>query len=119
MPAPILKEYMKGIQESVAGINHHKDRVRGRCAVANATYLLGDLAEGNKLAKKNWEYARGHESDTDAELKWMASYAHFNSTLFLGEFEKAMELMADHWLVHYAKLDPVEQEKVLNRCHIL
>jgi hypothetical protein len=115
MPPPILAEYMQDIQGSVGGINRHFDKLRGQCAVANVTYLLGNLTKGNELAKENWRYAESHESKTDYELKWMASYALFNSTLFLGDFQKAMKLMADFWLKHFANLKEVEKDNVIGK----
>jgi hypothetical protein len=113
IPPPVLTEYMKIIEESADNIEDPRQRLRGRCAVANVKYLLGDLTDGNALAKRNWEYARSQEPEIESELKWMASYAYFNSTLFLGEFDEAMERMADHWGPHYARLGQDQQEKII------
>jgi hypothetical protein len=113
MPPFILIEYMQGIRESARTIHDYRDKIRGTCAVTNIMYLLGDLTEGNKLAQANWKEADRIEPKTECQLKWMASYAYFNSTLFLGEFKKAMELMANHWLPHYARLREDEQRKII------
>lgn len=113
MPPPILGEYMKMIKESASGIRDVQQRLQGLCAVANVMYLLGELKEGNALAKRNWDYARKQAAEDDYQLMWMASYAYFNSTLFLGEFEEAMELMARHWSNHYAGWDPEKKKKTI------
>ena len=112
-PPPVLAEYMKIIQDGADSEGDPRQRLRGRCAVANVKYLLGDLKEGNAMAKENWKYARSQEPEIECEFKWMASYAYFNSTLFLGEFDDAMELMMDHWGPHYARLSVDQQEKLI------
>jgi tetratricopeptide (TPR) repeat protein len=76
-------------------------------------YLLGELKAGNTLAKRNWDFARKQTAEDDDQFMWMASYAYFNSTLFLGEFEEAMELMARHWNKHYAGWDPEKKRKII------
>jgi hypothetical protein len=45
----------------------------------------------------------------------MASYALFNSTLFLGFFDRAMDLMARQWSTHYAQLDRREKRLLRNQ----
>ena len=113
MPPPILGEYMKIIEESSSGVKDVQQRLQGLCAVANVKYLLGDLKEGNALAKRNWDYARKQTAEDDDQLMWMASYAYFNSTLFLGEFEEAMGLMAHHWRRYYAESGPEKKKRII------
>ncbi len=109
----ILRGYIKTIEESVddSAIDEIA-RLRGRCAVALVTYALGDLREGSRLGTENWAEARRLESDSDSQLKWLASYGYFNSTLFLGEFKKAMSLMADQWNRYFAPLDDNARESL-------
>ena len=102
-PPKILKDYIAIIEGSAEDkaidpyIRHW-----GKCSVAVVKYALGDLEEGNRLGKKNWEEAKKLEKKTESVQKWLASYGYFNSTLFLGRFEEAMERMADQWAEHYA-----------------
>lgn len=113
MPPLILVEYMQGIKKLAEGRSDHRERLKGKCAVANVTYLLGNLTQGNERAKENWRDADSNEPKTECLLKWMASYAYFNSTLFLGEFKKAMELMAGFWSPHYERLREDERERII------
>lgn len=109
----ILRGYIKSIRESVddSAIDDIA-RLRGRSALALVTYALGNLSEGSRLGTENWAEARRLESDADSQLKWIASYGYFNSTLFLGEFKKAMSLMADQWSRYYAPLDDNARESL-------
>jgi len=112
-PPQILSEYMRIIDDTAydKAINT-KSRIRGLCAVANVKYLLGSLREGNALAKRNWENANRSEREDESEFKWMASYAYFNSTMFLGNFETAMNLMAEQWSKYYASLEDSLKESI-------
>lgn len=114
MPPPILHEYMNNIRALATGVKDVEQRLQGVCAVANVMYLLGDLRKGNDLAKKNWNYAQTQRTE-NPELLWMAAYAYFNSTLFMGEFEHAMRLMADHWGQHYANWKLEKKEKLIEK----
>lgn len=109
----ILRDYIKTIKESV-GDSAIDDiaRLRGRSALALVTYALGDLIEGSRLGTQNWAEAQRLESDADSQLKWLASYGYFNSTLFLGKFKKAMSLMADQWSRYYVPLDDNARESL-------
>ena len=112
MPATILLEYITMIEEMAPSISEPRSRLQGWCAAANVRYLLGDLTRGNAAAKRNWQYAREQEPETEAVLKWMASYAYFNSTLFLGDFEEAMRRMALHWNRYYSRLGADDQRRL-------
>jgi hypothetical protein len=68
-------------------------------------YALGNLTGGNKLARSNWELAKRLEREDESELKWWASYAFHNTTLFLGFCELAMELIIKQWHAHYASFN--------------
>jgi hypothetical protein len=112
----ILMGYIKTIEESADDpALDDIARFRGKSAVAVVKYALGNLREGNKLGAKNWAEAQRLESDEDSMLKWIASYGYFNSTLFLGEFMKAMRLMADQWSRYYALLDDNDRERLRAR----
>lgn len=78
-------------------------------------YTLGDLKEGNRLAARNWAEAQQLESEEESAPKFNASYGYFNSTLFLGDFKKAMGLMADQWSRHYAPLGDEAKECLRGR----
>lgn len=54
MPPRILDQYIKRIQRSWRNIKDTRQRMRGRCTVANVKYLRGYLKEARKLAKENW-----------------------------------------------------------------
>ncbi|HEX3558844.1 MAG TPA: hypothetical protein VHU19_06555 [Pyrinomonadaceae bacterium] len=97
-------------------------RLRGLSAVAIVKYALGDLIAGNELGAENFKEAHRLESGDKSELKWIASYGYFYSTLFLGDFKKAMRLMAGQWSRYFASLDDGEKEalkKRLSGCLIL
>lgn len=112
----ILLEYIKIIEESAddAAISRLA-RLRGRSAVSVVKYALGDLIEANKLSARNWDEAQELESDKESLLKWIASYGYFNSTLFLGDFKKAMQLMAEQWSKFYEPLEEDEKESLRGR----
>ncbi len=115
-PPNILYGYIKTIMES-SGDSALDDvaRLRGKSAVAVVKYALGDFVGGNELGESNWKTARRLESDGESELKWIASYGYFNSTLFLGDFQKAMRLMAEQWSRYYAPLDDSAKESLRER----
>nr|MDQ5826991.1 hypothetical protein [Chloroflexota bacterium] len=109
----ILLGYIKIIEESAgdAAISRLA-KLRGRSAVAVVKYALGDLIKANELGAANWDEAGKLESDKESQLKWIASYGFFNSTLFLGDFKKAMRLMADQWSKYYEPLDESDKERL-------
>ncbi len=115
-PPQILKGYIKTIEDSAddSAIDDVA-RLRGRSAVAVVKYALGDLWDGHRLGERNWAEARRLESDEESELKWIASYGYFNSTLFLGDFKKAMHLMAGQWSRYYRPLDDGAKESLRKR----
>ena len=115
-PPAILHGYIKTILDSAddSAIDDLA-RLRGRSAVSVVKYALGDLAEGNRLGERNWKEAHRLESDKESELKFVASYGYFNSTLFLGEFKKAMRLMAEQWSRYYAPLDETAKQRLRER----
>jgi hypothetical protein len=115
-PLAILDGYIKTILNS-AGDPALGDvaRLRGRSAVSVVKYALGDLAEGNRLGESNWKEAHRLESDKESYLKFIASYGYFNSTLFLGEFKKALRLMAEQWSTYYAPLNDSAKERLRER----
>lgn len=45
-------------------------------------------------------------------LKFIASYGYFNSTLFLGDFKKAMGLMSDRWASTTRRLGDEAKERL-------
>lgn len=105
-PPKILEEYIKIIEASEGDENITlKDMLRGLCSVAMVKYALGDLDEGYRLGKRNWEAADPLHGNDKAEVKWMASYAYFNSRMFQGYFEEAMINLAEQWSDFYAPLD--------------
>lgn len=112
MPATILLDYVDIIEDRASEIPQSRERLQGLCAAANVRYLLGHLVEGNAAARKNWQFARKQEPETECVLKWMASYAFFNSTLFLGQFEDALKMMSSHWQKYYAKLEAENQRRL-------
>jgi hypothetical protein len=115
-PPQILKGYIKVIEDS-AGDSAIDPvvRLRGMSAAAVVKYALGDLRESHELGARNWAEARRLESDEESELTWIASYGYFNSTLFLGDFKKAMNLMASQWSRYYAPLDASRKERLRER----
>lgn len=105
-PPLALKDYMKVIEDSACDPTLDPlTRLRGRSAAAVMKYILGDLRDSHELGARNWAEARRLESDEESEMKWIASYGYFDATLFLGDFRKAMNLMADQWGWYYAPLD--------------
>ncbi|HEX8136628.1 MAG TPA: hypothetical protein VF544_03470 [Pyrinomonadaceae bacterium] len=105
-PPEILRGYIETILGSAGDpAIDAVAKLRGQGAVSVVKYALGDLIEGNELGERNWKEAHRLEPDEESELKWIASYGYFNSTLFLGEFKKAMQLMADQWSRYYAPLN--------------
>jgi hypothetical protein len=83
-------------------------RLQGKSAVAIVKYALGKLIEGNRMGKENWKLAKKLESDFDSQLKWIASYSFFYSTLFLGRRKRAIDLMSQHWGRYYSALPDEE-----------
>ena len=67
------------------------------------------------MGVRNWAEAQQLESEKESALKFNASYGYFNSTLFLGDFKKAMGLMADQWSRHYAPLGDEAKERLRAR----
>lgn len=115
-PPEILKGYIKTIEDSAEDSAIDETvRLRGESAASVVKYALGELVLGNRLGAKNWTAARRLESDQESELKWIASYGYFNSTLFLGDFKKAMNHMATQWSKYYAPLDDVAKESLKAR----
>jgi hypothetical protein len=115
-PPAILYGYIKTILDS-AGDSAIKDvaRLRGRSAASVVKYALGDFVGGNALGADNWKEAHSLESDGESEHKFVASYGYFYSTLFLGEFKTAMQLMAEQWSKYYAPLDEPARERLRER----
>jgi len=115
-PPEILLGYINTIMNS-AGDSAIDEiaKLRGRSAVSVVKYALGDLIAGYELSKSNWRQACRLESDEESELKFIAAYGHMNSTLFLGEFKKAMQLMADQWNRYYSPLDELAKESLRQR----
>lgn len=115
-PPRILKGYIKDIRDSV---NDSAVDARlalwGNCSIAVVMYALGAIREGNALGLKNYQAARRLESDEESELKWLASYGFFYSTLFMGNTRLAMMLMADQWSRYYAPLTESQKESLIER----
>lgn len=102
-PPKLLRTYIAIIEASKKDHEILKvDRLRGMCSVALVTYALGDIRRGLLLGKRNWDDVKTLEPELQPEARWLASYAYFNSTLFFGEFGKAMNLMAGQWNENYA-----------------
>jgi hypothetical protein len=78
-------------------------------------YALGDLVEGNEMGERSWKEAHRLEPDEKSELKWIASYGYFSSTLFLGDFNKAMRLMTDQWSRYNAPLNDLAKRSLKER----
>ncbi|HEX5716272.1 MAG TPA: hypothetical protein VF179_08940 [Thermoanaerobaculia bacterium] len=89
------------------------DRILGKVLTANVTYLLGDLEKGHRLARKVMESAREHDEPGKPYYQWLASYALWNSRLFMGEFDVAANELGDLWRSQYA----CYSEAVKNRLH--
>lgn len=115
-PPRILKDYIKDIEES-AGDAAIDERLAlwGHCTISVLKYALGDIREGNELGRKNWSAARRLESEEESELKWLASYGYFYSTLFMGNPKLAMTLMSDQWSKYYAPLTDGQKESLVRR----
>jgi hypothetical protein len=112
----ILMGYMKTIEDSLDDPSLDAvTRLRGRSAVAVVRYALGELQEGNRLGAQSWADAWRLEPEEESALKFIASYSYFNSTLFLGEFKNAMNLMADQWSRYYAPLGDSARERLRGR----
>jgi hypothetical protein len=102
----ILYGYIKTIEDAADDpAIDEVTRLRGKCAISVVKYALGDLIGGNKIGAENYSKAWRLEPEGESELKWIASYGYFNSTLFLGDFRRAMKLMAKLWSGYYAPLD--------------
>ena len=105
-PPLVLKGYIKVIEGSACDSSLDPvTRLHGRSAAPVVKSALGDLRESHELGARNWAEARRLESDEESELKWIAAYDYFDSALFLGDFKRAMNLMADQWSRYYAPLD--------------
>lgn len=112
-PPQILQKYIMIIEDSVKDKDiDARLRHRASSTVSMVKYALGELREGNRLARSNWEDANRLEPSYESELKWMASYAYFNTTMFLGMFRPAMKLMAEHWSKFYAPLSKSGKENI-------
>lgn len=112
----ILHGYIRTILESADDpAIDHEARLRGRSAATVVKYALGDLVEGNRLGEDNWREAHRLESHKNSELKWIASYGYFYSTLFLGDFRRAMRLMAEQWGRYFAPLNDSAKDKLRER----
>lgn len=115
-PPRILKGYIKDIRES-AGDPAIDPRLAlwGNCSISVVLYALGSIREGHVLGRQNWEAARRLESDEESELKWLASYGYFYSTLFMGNPKLSMTLMAEQWSKYYAPLSESQKESLVQR----
>jgi hypothetical protein len=87
-------------------------RLLGLCAVSVIKYALGSIAAGNALGRRNWRTAQQLESDLESVLKWLASYGFFNSTLFLGQCNRAINLMSTQWSRYYVPLHEDETKSL-------
>jgi hypothetical protein len=113
-PPKILRTYMAMIEASQDDREIPKvDRLRGMCSVALVKYALGDIRRGLLMGKRNWDAVKTLEPELQPETRWLASYAYFNSTLFFGEFGKAMNLMAGQWNEHYARSSPSQKQEMI------
>ena len=114
-PARLLDRYINTIEALAAHASISKrDRIRGLSSVALVKYALGDLVGGNKLGKKQWRMADRLPPEEKRIAKWMSFYSFCNSTLFLGGFDAAMDMMARQWSNHYGKLDRREKRLLRN-----
>lgn len=115
-PPRILKGYIKDIRDSVgdAAVDARL-ALWGNCSIAVVMYALGSIREGNALGQMNFKAAQRLESDEESELKWLASYGFFYSTLFMGNHRLAMILMADQWSKYYAPLTESQKESLIER----
>lgn len=112
-PARLLEYYINII---LALAEHpaisKRERIRGLSSVALVRYANGDLKFGQRLGEQNWLDAGRLPVSDRIVGRWEASYARQFATLFLGHFEKAMDLMADQWTDHYAELNKFEQARL-------
>ncbi len=109
----ILLGYIKTIEESAGdSVIDPVAKLRGKSAASVVKYALGDLIKGNELGAENFAKAQDLESKKESQLKSIASYGFFNSTLFLGDFKKAMVLMAGHWSTYYEPLGDAAKESM-------
>ncbi len=112
-PTRILDEHIRVIEDSEHDEKiDKKDRMQGMSSVAMVKYALGDLDYGQRKGKEIWDDADDLKGDDKVDAKWMAAYAYFNSTMFLGHFEKAMGLMVRHWNGCYTALDEAAKERL-------
>lgn len=87
-------------------------QLEGAIAVANLTYLLGDLHRGRALAVKNMEEAKTRDRGGIPKNQWRASYAYCNAQLFLGRFDDAAHDLGRRWADDYEKFDPSIREQL-------
>lgn len=114
-PPEILQNYIKIIESSADDRSLDKFMCHwGKSSIAVVKYALGELEEGNRLGKENWKTAKELETEDASEQKWLASYGYFNSTMFLGRFQEAMEMMANQWNRYYAPLSSDQKQKLRN-----
>lgn len=114
-PAKLLDRYIIIILQLAdkEGITE-KERLRGLSSVAMVQYALGKLEEGNRLGERSWNDADKLGSEADkSEAKWMASYGYFNSTLFLGHFEKAMGMLTRQWATYSSLKNAADKENLI------
>lgn len=115
-PPRILKGHIKDIRDSVSDeAVDARLALWGNCSIAVVMYALGAIREGNALGMLNIKAARRLESDEESELKWLASYGYFYSTLFMGNHSLAMMLMADQWSKYYAPLTESQKGRLIER----
>jgi len=112
-PARLLNQYVN----IILSLAEHpaisrRERIRGLSSVAIVLYANGALLAGHRLSKRTFRDAQRLAPSERNLGTWEASYALLNSTLFLGYFEKSMDLMAERWSQAYVNLDKFEQTRI-------
>ena len=82
----------------------NEEWVLGQAVAANITYLFGDLKKGRRLADRALAEAKDCDGSGLPVYQWLASYAHANSRLFLGQFDDSASLLGKSWRNKYVSL---------------
>lgn len=113
LESSILENYLRSLNHLAPPDT--SERLVGQIVVANVTYLLGDLWEGKRVADRTMSEAEHFDRNLDLPVyQWLASYAHANSRLFLGQFEDAIRLLGERWRQRYCSLGSEQKNALLD-----
>ena len=91
-----------------------EERLLGQTVAANITYLFGNLLQGRRLADRNMAEAEQCDGIGLPIYQWLASYAHANSRLFLGQFYDAASSLGKRWHTKYISLPDEERRRLFS-----